>query len=237
MFKGGAVTPAPWDPLRLHPYAGWDALLRSDLITVGGGDAVSSWKDIVAGYDLVQATGDAQPVFDGLFVRSDGVDDELTLAPVPSGIPTGATACEWWLAVDQQTPASDAVAKIVAGIGDAADTSTRMIRRQAGSGVNRAGLRDTSGTTQTVNAVDFSYKHVLRAVATGTQTWLEADGASTAIRDQVSAIATVRVRMFASPILASANAFWQGGISALWITPLLTTSQAAQMYAYLNARL
>ena len=57
-----AWSPAPWgwSPFALGSdlFACWDAE-RSDLITHVGG-AVSSWKDIVGGYDVVQAVGAAQ---------------------------------------------------------------------------------------------------------------------------------------------------------------------------------
>jgi len=241
-FKAGAVTPAPWNPLLLHPYAGWDALLRPDLITVGGGNAVSSWKDIVAGYDLMQATGAAQPIYSATgfngspVVTGDGVDDELTLTGIPSGIPTGASPIEMWWVVDQQVPAANTTALSVGGMGGSAETTSRRLIRFSNGTVNRPRLRDSSASDLSGVAADFGGRIVVRTWATGTEIGFQANGLS-ATTARVSAIGTDRIRLFANPVSASAVGFWAGGFSALWIMPPLTTDQVTQMFAYFNARI
>lgn len=214
-------------------YAGWDGLLRPDLIAASGG-AVSSWKDMVGAYDAIQDTGASKPTVSGAWVYGDGVDDELTLAPVPAGIPIGATACEEWFLVDQQSLAADATTRVLGGWGGATTTVSRRLSRSVVSSVNRGSVID-SGTTLANGSVDFSGRKVVRLIATGTQVDIEIDGVSAGLTSQVSALGNARLRFFAHTA-ASAGAFALAGISARYICAPRSAAQAAQMLAYLNSR-
>jgi len=235
---GGGV---PWTPLAVSPYAWWDAS-RSDLITRDGSNLVSSWKDIIAAYDLTQGTGSARPTysatgFNGFpVVTGDGLDDELTSGTFPAGIPTGATACEWWWLVDQQVLVGDTAVKFIGGVGGGTLATSRALRRTVNVGVNRANLIDSS-TSQLANTnVDFSGRHVVRSIATGTDIDLEVNGTPAVLTARVSAVGTERVRFFAAPTISTASSFFAGGIVAAICTPILSAGNAALMYAYLNQR-
>lgn len=229
-----------WLPLQVSPYAWWDAS-RADLVTLVGGN-VSSWKDIIAGYDLVQGTGSARPAysltgFGGReVVTGDGLDDELTLAPLPAGIPSGATPCETFTLVDQPALPADTGTKSIAGIGGGSLSASRIIRRSVNTGVNRANLIDSNNTALENPFVDFSNRTVLRSIATGTQVDLEVNGVSAGVISRASAAGAGRLRFFASPTVPTASQFAPVGIVAHIITPLLSAGQAAAMYAYLNQR-
>ena len=227
-----------WTPLVLSSslIAWWDAS-RSDLITQAGG-VVSSWRDIVGGYAAIQATGAAQPAysatgFNGFPVISgDGVDDELTFAPLPAGFPTGATACEEWYLVDQKSLVADTTTRTIGSYGGAV---TRSLRRLVTTGVNRAQTSD-SGSTVSHGTADFSNRHVVRLIATGTQVNIEVDGVVGVVASQVSATSTSRLRFFAGSG-TSAAAFALAGISERVITLPLSATNAALMLAYLSRRL
>lgn len=240
-----AMSPAAWsnnwtpDLLGASLLAWWDAQ-RSDLITQLGG-AVSSWKDIVGGYDAVQALGASKPVYDSTgfngspAIYGDGLDDELTLAPVPAGIPVGAIACEEWWLVDQRSLVADTTARTIGGWGGSTTSVSRRMQRTVVAGVNRASVIDT-GSTFTNASSDFSGRHVLRLIATGTQIDLEVDGVSAGGAAQVSAIGTSRLRFFANTA-ATAGGFALAGVAARAITLPLSAQDAASMYGFLNRRL
>lgn len=234
-----ALMSRRWTPLAVSPYAWW-AASRLDLITKDGSNLVSSWKDIIAGYDLVQGTGLARPThsltgFNGQpVVMGDGLDDELTLTPLPVGIPSGATPCMTWSRIDQTVLPADTGTKSVGGIGGGSNGASRNLRRAVNTGVNRAALIDSDSTALANNNVDFSGRHVVCAIATGTQVDLEVNGVSAGIISRTSAIGTGRLRLFASPLVPTASQFFAGGLTDHIITPLLSAGDKAFMYAYLN---
>lgn len=240
-YRAGSPAPRGWSPFALASdlLAWWDAE-RSDLITQSGG-AVSSWKDIVGGYDAVQTTGASKPTYSATGfngragIYADGVDDCLTVTPVPAGVLTGAAPNEEWFLVDQLMPSTDANLVTVGCTGGVNTSTSRRLRRISSSGVNRAQSIDTAGFAANT-AVDFSGRHVVRIIATDTQSTCEVDGAAGAFSSQTPAIATTRMRFFADPANVPAG-FSLCGIAARLCTAPLSVSKAAQLYAYLSRRL
>lgn len=230
-----------WSPLALGAslLAWWDAG-RTDLITESGG-AVSSWRDIVGGYNAVQATGSAKPVFSTTSFNGtpgltfDATDDELTCTD--SGLLSqlgGATAYEMWALCDQQALPADSVGtrQIMSIGGDAG--GNRALQRIVSSGVNRARFA-VAANTSVVTTVDFSGRHVIRGVANGTNIQGHLDGTAGGSTAAVPASVATRLRIGSSSLAAAAN-FWNGGVAALLITGILSTAQAAQLQAYLARR-
>lgn len=217
----------------------WDAN-RSDLMTDDGGGLISSWRDSVGAYDAI-AAGAARPTYSATgfnghpVISGDGVANELTLAPVPAGIPIGATPCEAWWLVDQKTLPGDTTNRVIGGYGGTTAAVSRRLVRVVASGVNRARITDT-GTNLNNTSVDFSGRHVVRLIATGTTVNIEVDGVAAAGAAQISAVTNPRFRFFADTA-ATAAAFAAVGIAACAITLPLTAGQAVAMYAYLSRRI
>ncbi len=149
----GGPAPWNWTPWLLDAsLLAWWSADHTGLITMPGG-LVSSWRDAVGGYEAVQAVGAAQPIWQvGGFggravVAFDGVDDELTVPTMPAGLPTGATPCEEWYAVDQQQDTSLTSSIFLGTSGGSSNGNSRVIARAVVSGVNRARANDTNGGT------------------------------------------------------------------------------------------
>jgi hypothetical protein len=153
---------------------------------------------------------------------------------VPAGIPIGATACEAWWLVDQQSLVADATGRIIGSWGGTTAATSRRLRRVVTTGVNRANMIDTNNTLAQATA-DFSGRHVVRLIATGTTIDIEVDGVSAGGAAQVSAIGSTRLRFFADTA-GTAGAFSLAGIAALAITLPLSAGQATSLYTYFNAR-
>jgi hypothetical protein len=229
-----------WDPTYLGASlkAYWDAY-RYDLMTDDGGGLISSWRDIVGAYDAT-ASGSARPTYSATgfngspVVNGDGAANVMTLAPVPVGIPTGATACEEWFLIDQKSLVGDTTTRVYGEIGTGTGATSRRTRRTVAAGVNRTSVVD-AGTTISNATVDFSGRHVVRVVVTGTTVDIEVDGVSGGGGASVSATGTSRLRFFANAAGTAAN-FALVGIAARAITLPLTAGQAAQMYSFLNRR-
>lgn len=218
----------------------WDAE-RADLITRPGG-AVSSWKDAVAGYDLAQAVGGAQPSYNATGFNSrpvvtfDGVDDFLNLESVP--FPTGANAAEIWVLGDQTALAADTGDRTAFTYGGAGATTRVANYRRVVSGANRAAGAVGNGVTgifPTNASIDFSGLHVARLVSDGANTRIDADGVAGGALAVVPSVAATRTRMGSSTTLTPGN-FWQGGISAVLVTGPLSAAQSTALLGYLKQR-
>lgn len=248
----GAVMAGPFDAAAPAFYptdlgasllAFWDAE-RTDLITKDGSNLVSSWKDVVGGYDAVQAIGASKPLwsatgFNGRpCVIPDGVDDEMTLAPVPAGIPTGANGCIIWALVDQTALPADATARVVAAYGGSSNSVNRYVARIVVSGQNRVQAQAGNGSAA-VNAnltADFSGRHLAAAVITGAEVVAQMDGVSSTPSVTVPGTTSTRLRLFAATA-TSPGAFWGSPASAILVTsPTLTAEQLASLAAWSNAR-
>lgn len=230
-----------WEPAALGAslVAGWDAE-RADLIT---GSSVSSFKDIVAGYDAVQAVGGSQPAYSATSFNGrpgltfNGTSSELTYAAT-TGLPVGATACEMWALVDQTALVADATIRFIVSWGGTASTNSRALRRTV-STLNRGSTSVGNGSTAVLAptvSVDFSGRHLIRGIVTATDTSAVVDNTIGTTAAVVPATGTTRLRIGASTA-TSASAFWQGVISCVFITTALTAAQAAQMTAFLIRRL
>lgn len=233
--QGGGWSPAALGSSLL---AWWDAE-RTDLITQSSG-AVSSWRDIVGGYDAVQATGAAQPMFSATSfngrpgVTFDATDDELTCTD--SALLSqlgGATAYEMWALVDQQALPADATTRVLMSVGGNTGGSNRNLQRIVSGGVNRA--RFIVGVTTALPSGDYSGRHVFRGRADGADIQAYLDGVASSTAAVVPTTAADRVRIGATP-LSAAGSFWNGVVPALLITTALSAGNAAQLQAYLSRR-
>lgn len=249
----GAVMAGPFDAaapafyptdLGASLFAFWDAE-RTDLITKDGSNLVSSWKDVVGGYDAVQAIGASKPLWSAIgfngrpCVIPDGIDDEMTLAPVPAGIPIGSSGCIMLALVDQTALPADATARAVAAYGGSSNSVNRYLARIVVSGQNRAQAQAGNGSVS-VNAnllsADFSGRHLAAAVITGADVIAQMDGVSSTPSVTVPGTTSTRLRLF-SLTSTSPGAFWGSPTSALLITsPTLTAGQLASITAWANAR-
>ncbi|RAK52132.1 hypothetical protein [Phenylobacterium deserti] len=240
--RGSLSADALWTPAALGSslLAMWDAE-RSDLITQSGG-AVSSWRDVVAGYEMAQTTPAARPTYSATSFNNrpgitfDGVQQFLEAGAIP--LPAGAAPCEVWALVDQTAPGSDATGRRIFSYGSGTN-DTREIYRITPSGLNRLTAAIGNGATRVFPdspIVDFSGRRIARMVITSTECRLEVDGTSAAAAAVVPATVVARARIGASANAATAANFYQGGLSIALMTGALTTEQAAMLYAYLGAR-
>lgn len=220
----------------------WDAAYP-DSLTLDGGGEVSSWRDLTAGYDAVQATGSAMPVHQATgfggdpAVTFDGLDDCLacTDGALLGSLPLDDAAGEIWYLIEQAAPGSDAVTRAAASYSGANAASTgRQAGRSVAGGVNRAFGR-AGPTIVNDTLIDLSTRHVLRLRVTGSAVALSVDDDAPLTTAAVPATAASRLRIGASSS-SGPSAFWQGRIAALLITTLLTEPQADALQGWLMAR-
>lgn len=221
--------------------AWWDAEVPSSLTR--SGSAVSAWRDVVGGVSVSQAFGSARPTYGATSYNGrpgltfDGSDDELTGGPL-AGALAGAATGEMWALVDQTALAADATARSAFTVGNGA-TIKRELARAVSSGSNRARAATYDGSaTQTAlePTVDFSGKHVLRAIFEPTLLTIEIDGVAASTVITVNNTSIVRTRIGANASGTAGN-LWSGVInSCLAFNSLLTTDEANRVSAYLNQR-
>tara|TARA_R110000868_G_scaffold411706_1_gene707761 strand:- start:5307 stop:6032 length:726 start_codon:yes stop_codon:yes gene_type:complete len=221
-----------WSPRALGSslLAWWDAR-RTDLVTAPGG-LVESWKDIVAGYDLTQATGAARPTLADGYVIPDGVDDTLDLAPVPAGIPTGANGCIlWWGGNQNVLPATTASMALFAY--GSTGVFTRQLIRQVSSGSNRAyvGVGNGSGSITAPNTADFSGKRCVAGIIDGTAIVTEVDGVASSPEACVPATTSTRIRAFTTSTGTTPSSIPTRHLAVTRAD--LTSGQKALMTAYI----
>jgi len=104
-------------------------------------------------------------------ITFDGTDDELTLASVP--FPTSANTSEIYAVCQQDALAANTSTRHVFSYGGTAGSTRRALVRRVATGVNRGASEigdNSSGVTTTNTTVDFSTRHLLGAVVTGTTT-------------------------------------------------------------------
>jgi hypothetical protein len=239
----GIILGGSWTPRRLGAslLAWWDAE-RSDLITQSGA-LVSSWKDIVAAYNAVQAVGSQKPAYSGTSfngrpgITFDGVDDVVEVASL-SALPSGATPGEIWALTDQTALVADTGARVIAGYPNNNSTEVRRIERNVVSAANRAVIRVGTGSgtfTPTNASVDFSGRHVVRGIIGATASQVDVDGTANGSQAGVPSTTLSTFRIGASP--TADVSYWQGVHNTIICTTALSAAQAAQMYAFLNRRL
>lgn len=238
-WVGGTFTPAD---LGASLLAWWNAD-RSDLITLSGSQ-ITSWKDVVAAYDEVQAVAGSRPLYSATSFNGDpgatydGTDDVLSLESVP--IPNGANPLEFWFTCNQTALAADTTARQVAGWGLGSSTNGQVrVQRAVVTGVNRARLIVGTGAgsvTVTDTAVDFSGYHYGRVVIDGANIRLDIDGNTGTPSACVPGIGTTRTRLGANAS-NTASGFWQGDARDYLFTSILTSGQASNMSAWCAGRL
>jgi len=123
-----SAATAPYLPPSLEG-GGWTSLKLGASPLAGGrrslgppGAQVTSWRDVKAGYNMVQAASAARPIYSATSwagvappITLDGVDDELscTDAALLVALPAGAAAGDLWALFDQQwsatIPADDCI--------------------------------------------------------------------------------------------------------------------------------
>lgn len=228
-----------WSPLMLGAsLLAWWTADTAGLITLNG-TAVTSWKDVVAGYDAVQGVSAARPLysatsFNGVpSVTFDGTDDELTLASQP--FPSGADLSEMWAVVEQDDAAGSPVDRSFIGYGGVDFTSHRRAFRVVSTGVNRAQARTGTGgasinTLET--ATDFSSRHLVRVQFGTTETAVSVDDGTAETGAAVPATGTTRSRIGASSANAAAANFWLGKIRDVLITGPLSAAQVTDLNAW-----
>jgi len=223
--------------------AWWDASHTSRII---GSPGVSTWLDAVAGYNLVQATPAAQPVYSATNfggapgLMFDGVDDFLNMESVP--FPTGAAPSEVWGLVQNDMDAADTTTRNFVGYGGngvSVSTGVRRIFRTVTTGINRAGagtgLSPSGSVSVTNTSVDFSRRHVVRVIFGATETTTYVDGIPEGPTAAVPGTLALRFRVGGS-LITIPTLFWQGPIAAILVTNPLSAAKATGLHNYLMAR-
>lgn len=241
-----AHVPTPFVPSSLGSacYAWWDAEWLPSLTLSAG--AVSAWASRVgSAQSFVQATSTRRPLFDATghngrpAVVFDGVDDYLELAS--HSLPSGSTACEIWMVLDQRTLASVTGSVDIFDYGGGA-TVSRRVRRAVASGVNRLALQNGTGsatTSLTISAGDFSGRHVVRVQFTGTNLVGQVDNLATntvASIPGTASAARARIGATDSSTTPTAGTYSNVAISSIVVTAPLDSTQAANMLTYLSRR-
>lgn len=242
LFGGGY---SPVKALGSDLIAYWDAA-RPDTMTLSASNAVSSWRDIKAGYDATQGTGAAQPIwsptsFNGYHgVAFDGTDDELTStdAALLATLPVGSSPSELWVLVSQDALPADTTVRRGFGYGGSNEATARIIARSVSGGVNRARCtigHDGTATSVTANAVDLSSRHVIRwSIGAAAQT-LFVDGVSVGTAAVTPASQADRLRIGSLPS-SSPGFYWQGRFAVAMVTRQLDAFKAVGLLAYLMSR-
>lgn len=243
-YGGRGLSPGMvgWSPSSLGAsLLAWWSADRSDLITLLG-SAVTSWKDVVGGYDATQGISASRGLYGpGSFngspgVTFDGVDDQFTCTTSALISQLAAlTATEMWGLVQQDAPTSDGNNRIIIGQSVSNATNSRYLFRRIAASINRLGVQCGNGSSSVVSnegTIDFTGRHVARGVFGPTTTAAEIDG--------VSSVPSV-VSPFVGAISViiggrTSDLFWQGVMRDVLITRPLDVDQASKLTSYLNAR-
>jgi len=251
MMIGLAISPCNtallagggWSPLSLGAslYDMWDAE-QTSLLTLSGA-AVTAWLSVKNSYSAAQTLSASKPIWASNSFNSrpgltfDGFDDELTYAGV--GIfPTGAVAGEIWALIDQTALVADTNPRIITSYGGNVSTSRRRLTREVVSGVNRVSVSAGIGSgeqTRTNTSIDFSGRHVVRGIITGSAIQTDVDGTAGASLAAVPATGTTRTR-FGANTADTAAGFLQGVVSMIAFTAPLSSDEAGKMLNYLKTR-
>lgn len=185
LFNPDGSPWSAWTPEDLQTdLVAWWSADRADLITTSGG-LITSWKDVVAGYDKVQGTGTARPAYSATGFNGapcadyDGSDDQLTLTGVPAPFPIGADPCEMWVVFDNEAPGADTATRRLFTYGGATTATARAITL-----VGTAGTQFLSGFVGTGGGTSFAIsasgdaggRHAGRAIITAAGVSVQLDG-------------------------------------------------------------
>lgn len=221
----------------------WWSADRADLITLSG-NAVTSWKDVVAGYEGAQGLSAARPIYSATSFGGapslffDGNDDRLecTDAALLAALPDGANPCEIWAIAQQDALAADTSTRYLASYGGAL-TATRRLTRGVSGGVNRGQMvvGTGAGSTTVSNAnVDLSGRLYMtgRVGATETQVDVGSNAGTPAAVVPATALDPVRFRIGSNDASTPAG-FWSGQVRhVLLILPNITADQRTAMRAW-----
>ena len=115
-------------------------------------------------------------------------------------------------------------------------TTGRTISRVVTTGVNRARGRTGIGASAVScndATVDFSGIHVARHIIKAAASAIEVDSNLNADQAAVPATVNTRIRVGCIPASGPSN-YWQGKISDVFFTKLLSTEKAAALHGYLG---
>lgn len=236
----GPAGPQSWNPFLLGSVliAWWDS---SQGVSLSGSN-VTAWADRKGGYSAVQGTGASQPLWSATSfngapgITFDGSDDELTLASVPFA--TSANTSEIYAVCQQDGLAADTGTRHVFSYGGTAGASRRALVRRVASGVNRGASEvgdGASGIVTTITGVDFSTRHLVGAIITGTTTSTFVDSSANTDTSTIPATGTTRTRIGSNNSNTAGN-FWNGKIRDIVVTSALTTEQRTALKTFLLSR-
>lgn len=233
-LRAGNRAADAWSPAQLGAsLLGWWTADRSDLITLQTGSKVSSWRDVVAGYDLTQGTDDSRPVysatgFNGLpGITADGIDDNLARSSSP--FPSAAAQCEIWALGDWPSIASNNANAF--SYGGSSVAAVRAIRMTTVSSIMRL-IGDATSANVNTNFAFPGGRHIIRFAVDGVESRLDYDGGQRSTLTVTPTTSTLRMRMFAGSN-TGVDRLMAATIADVLVTDLLTDAQAAQLQAYL----
>lgn len=232
-----------WGPLLLGSKLvnWWDASTGVTLST----NKVTAWADRKAGLSAAQGTDAARPIYsatgfnDKPGITFDGTDDFLRAAA--HAMPTGAGVSELWALVEQSSLVADTAVKTVVALGAASgfDAQVRVGRTGAGNlnrGVSNVGTGGGAAIFPGQTTTDLSLRHVLRLQVGATSSVMSVDGLAGTVANGIPAIGAGNFSIGASGNTAPGG-FWNGKVrDIISIAGALTTTEAASLLAYLNAR-
>lgn len=215
----------------------WWTADRPDLITLNS-TAVTSWKDVVAGYDAVQGVSASRPIYSATSFNGapgltfDSVDDELTLASQP--FPSGASPSEIWAVVQQDALGSDASARRVVSYGGSTTNNDlrQLIRSQTGGTTSALQALVGTGAATTValnTSVAFQGRNLARVKFEATQIRADLNGNAGTPSAAVPSTGSTRFRIGAATFGAG---FWNGKMRDVLVTGPLSTGQKSALEAW-----
>jgi hypothetical protein len=199
--------------------------------------AVSSWADTVAALTLTQATGASQPVqaattcngFPG--VAFDGTDDELTAAAT-TGLPTGSTAGEIWVAAD---PTINGTTGVAVSYGLSGASASRQVRKVGDAPNITDGTVNLTDARAPGNTASFSNVIAWGGQWSGTTETARVNGRPFAnVSATIASLNTNTTRTrFGANVAATAATFLAMTLCEVDITTALSLADQQRMEAYL----
>lgn len=239
LFEG--VGASPVTILGTSLVAWWTAD-RSYLLTLSGSQ-VTSWKDVVAGYDAVQAVSSARPLYSATSfngspgVTFDGVDDELTsvTAALLAVLPTGAAPGEIITILQSDDLVADTSAGTFVAYGSDSFTTQRRVNRVVTTGINGTQAQVGNGSSS-VNATTITppldTRHLVRAQVAAASTTISVDDNVGTTTAGVPATVVSRLRLGATAGATATQPF-NGKLRDIIVTnAILTASQWTALKAW-----
>jgi hypothetical protein len=230
-----------WSPLKLGPaLLAWWASDRPELISLSS-SKVTSWRDVVGGYDVAQATDGARPLWSATSfngrpgVTFDGTDDFLETATSP--LPTNAALTYHMFGLAQQDGlVADAVTRFL--ICSGGTNARRGIGRIVSGGANRGFSSQGSGAGNTPaidTVVALDGRHVITGRFGPADTGVAVDSQAETVAAVLGSYNTSRLRIGANTI-TTATQFWKGAVSDIVCAVGLTPEQVFRTTAWLLER-